>query len=533
LFQLRFFQALLLILFGVVAWHFLDSFPNGWDQAEYCWAIQSDYLPHSPYIFYFLLGKMLGVVLSAPAALAALSFVSGLLALWLLTGTAARLLGSEEGPTLVDHWAATLAALLVGGTFVFVRQAGTQEIYLLQCCLLVGAAYSVTRAAGARQLLLCGIMCGAAVALHSGSVFALPALGWLALARADRPRGQLALLWIGSLSITAAIGVALVAALLPTGVELSSYLLGIAPPVTLERIGDPRFLSKSIAATLQRLTNHDIPIVRFPPETGPLGLSFLHLGAGAVGAGIALWRSRRIGIFVVLWAAPYFAYEIALGWSIDWGVYTVFLLPALALTLAFLFRPVLATVTLLSWWGRGSALLLVAMVAAAVVPNVVLFANHWNDAESDQLEHFSDLAIAALWIREHASSQALVLQPSSEGNVNILPYYSQRQHALIHGPRFEVFDAFGVRFSPLNSRSYSLLTTERLDAWIRAGREIIAFERNPLERMDRGLINPERFGWSRAQVISLQEVAARHDLPTPVQNRVAGRRLILYRAQLK
>jgi hypothetical protein len=531
--QLRLLQAVLWVAFAALAWHFLDTFPNGWDQTEYAWAVQSGYLPHSPYILYFLAGKLLGVALSAPLALSALSFASGLAAVWLLTGTAAALLGAPGAPTVADRRAATLGVLLAAGTFILVRQAGTQEVYPLQCCLLVGAARSVAGGARRWRLLLCGVLCGAAIAAHSGSVFALPALAFLAVSRAAIPRGRAALVWLGGVVATLGVAVALIAALLPAGVELAGYLRGIAPRVAFESLTDPKFLAESIASIFRRLTDHGIPIVRVPPESGPLGLSVLHLGAGVSGAALALLRSRSAGVFAVLWAAPYLAYEIAVGWNVDWGVYAVFVLPALAWSSAFLFRRLLDTRTLSTWRGRAAALLLAGIVATALIPNVLLLAGHWGDTESDREEHFTDGVIAALWIRDHASAGALVLQPSSEWNVNVLPFYSQRQHAMLRGPSYGVFDAFGTRFSPLNLGSYSPLTTARLGAWIREGREVYALEREPLARMDRRLIDSAPFEWPRARVISLQEVAASHALPHSVRERVAGRQVTLYRARLR
>ena len=59
--------------------HFFETFPNGWDQAEYAWCVKDGFLPHSAYILYFFAGRLFALVLPPAIALSALSIFLALL----------------------------------------------------------------------------------------------------------------------------------------------------------------------------------------------------------------------------------------------------------------------------------------------------------------------------------------------------------------------------------------------------------------------------------------------------------------------
>ena len=59
-------RALPIVLFAPFGVHYFETFANGWDQAEYVWCVKAGYLPHSPYVLFVFLGRVLHVFL-APA----------------------------------------------------------------------------------------------------------------------------------------------------------------------------------------------------------------------------------------------------------------------------------------------------------------------------------------------------------------------------------------------------------------------------------------------------------------------------------
>ena len=90
-------SAAVLLLSFLLVLHFLESFPNGWDQAEYAWCLKANYLPHSPYILHFFLGKVFyWMFRDAAQALSALSLVAGMGSLLLFYFVTRRCCGSVD-----------------------------------------------------------------------------------------------------------------------------------------------------------------------------------------------------------------------------------------------------------------------------------------------------------------------------------------------------------------------------------------------------------------------------------------------------
>jgi hypothetical protein len=467
-----------------------------------------------------------------PQALALLSFVSGVGILLLLTSTTRNLLQPRCETKVSGAWAATLGALMMGSTFVFIRHSATQEVYLLQCLFLVGSAFCIARVVTFPRLLLSGVLAGLALATHNGSLFVLPALGYLAISRPQLPRIRAGAAWLTGLLITGALAVLYILAILPDGVDTTGYLRGIAPTLSTGNAGDPDFLFQSIRATIARLTTNNTPISRTWLATGPLGLTFVQIGVALVGIAMSLARNRRLAFFCMIYVLPYFAYEIAIGRNVDWGVYTVYLLPVVTLGSAVVFERIVVEFRHFSWRGWGFLLLAIAIVVASAVPNVILVKKHWNDVAVDRLDHFSDAAIAALWIKNNTPQHAIVIQSSTEWNINVLPLYSDRLHVMRDRGRFFQFAGFEVPFTPLNIDAFFLVNNATLKRWILEDREIYAFEPAPLGGMDPVLIDPREFEWIPAHTIPLATVAERHRLHASVRDRVAGRHLVLYRARI-
>ena len=121
---------LILALFFALTLRFFDTFPNGWDQAEYAWGLKSNFFPHSPYVLYFFLGQILDLLFSPPIALSLLSLASGGLAIGFFYAVNLRLVCSRapvEALSPSSHRAfASCPAALFCLSFLFVLQGATQ-----------------------------------------------------------------------------------------------------------------------------------------------------------------------------------------------------------------------------------------------------------------------------------------------------------------------------------------------------------------------------------------------------------------------
>jgi hypothetical protein len=147
--------------------HFFETFPNGWDQAEYAWCVKDGFLPHSAYVLYFFAGRLFALGLPPAIALSTLSMVSGFAALALFHALLQRFRAPAS--------AALAATLLLGISSVFVRQVSTQEVYAFELAWLLACA--VVLAGESRfRIELSAVLYGCAVAAHNASGFALPAL---------------------------------------------------------------------------------------------------------------------------------------------------------------------------------------------------------------------------------------------------------------------------------------------------------------------------------------------------------------------
>jgi len=154
---------IIILVYCILAIHFFNTFPNGWDQTEYSWMVRDNYLPHSPYIFYFIVGSALSIFLPAPIALSFLSFVSGLGIIVLVWKIA-----EKESNKLVF-----IPSLLLATTFIFVIQSSTQEIYIFFSFMVVLTLYFLFVK---KSIMLSAIAFGLTFATHNATVFLLPAL---------------------------------------------------------------------------------------------------------------------------------------------------------------------------------------------------------------------------------------------------------------------------------------------------------------------------------------------------------------------
>lgn len=523
---------------------FLEFFPNGWDQAEYSWAIQSNYLPHSPYILFFLLGKLANLAIPNPAkALAVLSMVSGLLALLLYYQCHRGLMANTGGPS--DRTSGTgnlafLATLLLGVNYLFIRQASTQEIYVV---LLAFALLTVVLllSRSKHSAALGGLAFGCAISVHNAAVFLLPALLFLVWIQAENGPVSMARATLSFMlsAATAVAGLYLLLYLIlyrPPDVDqfsyFISYLRGISAGPDYARFGDASYLYHSGSDLVWRLVNRNTPQLREPLATLPVGIAWYHLLLAVPGYILLAYRNWRAAVFLALWSGPYLCYEILLGRSPDYGVYIVFVLPALFTVLA----------CLLAWvagqFAPGGkrlinirAVMTLALLGLLLIPTASQLYKNRKGLIEDALWHFTPPVLAAAAASSELPQDAVVIQHRYEWNVNLLPYYSGRQHVLRHGDNLRIFKNQGP-FSPLNRGASEPLTTAKLRAILASGRPVYAFEAQPLKNAPPESLDPDIFRWSASVALNLAHAKKQLGLSDDLSKQLAGGHYTLYQAEL-
>jgi len=520
--------------------HFFESFPNGWDQAEYAWCVQSGYLPHSPYIFFFLAGSFFHLFLDSAAALSFLSVLSGLLCIVLFYLIQLRLFSSgteRKAPVPSGRAMAASSSILMGLSYVFIRQASTQEVYAFQTLLLLLSIF-ILLVRLEHGAIYSGVVYGCAVAAHSASLFLFPAMAYAVLAfapsrlRSRDSRVRSLLIWFSAVGVTCGSFCLLIYLILPAAhqAELLAYLRGISSSPPFESWSSGRFWTRSIRGLFVRLSSLSVPESRGPLATSPLGLSLFHLLAAGLGMVLCLRLETRQGVFWLLYLAPYTLYELLLGMNLDYGIYLPLVLPPLWSFTAF---AVLAT-----FKGRESCrlpslsiALRSAVLLSLLAPSAFLIVRHWSDPERDAVAHYTPATLGAIWMSRNLPQDALVIQSSKEWNGNLLPYYSRRPHVLRNGPLLLFVDR--GKFTPMNRGSYQPLTTAFLRSVIASGRPVYAFEREPLGGRRLDLLDPGAFEWEVAASPSLDSVQPLLPVPESVRSRLLRGVIVIYRARVR
>jgi len=492
--------ALLVPLVGA----YFEAFPHGWDQTEYCWAIRDGFLPHSPYLFYWGLGRLLALFLPPPVALSLLSAASLVAAAGSLHVVMVRVLGPS-----CRRDEQRLGAAFASASFLFCfavfRQGMTQEVYMLQTALILSAAacgWGRTR----RALLASSLLYALALSTHNGSVFHGPAIAWLWWWQHGK-RG------LATAIVVCAAGVlvhaTILLALLPStpgadrAAELLTYLRGISPIPSLAAWGDPSFWRESLAATWEALSARDIPLTRPPTATSPLGLNPLH-GLLALGSLLLFWRGdtnqRRSVLFWLLFMLPYLGYRLGVGRDIDYGVNVAYVIPAVVGMATLAFAGSLAWIR--RWLRQPVWLVAVTAVvlAATAWPSANLLCSHRHDVRRERAEHARRPSVLAQWLNASSPRDAIVLQHPDEANVNLLPYYVQRRHTIIlDGTCHWLFRGRPGDFTPINIAAFSKLTREEIERRLMAGAHLYAFEEHPLKRCPDAGSGAPRFRWERVE----------------------------------
>lgn len=438
------------LVIGVGAWlrfHALHFYAFTADGCEYVSALRDGYLPHSPYVLYYWIGWLFHRFFPADIALSILSMSAGV--------TLPILLGWLVGGTTGSRIAGLSAAMIYALSPVCVAGSGFVEIYPLQTALLLLALALCSK--GGRKAVLSGsLVYGAAIATHSGSLFAFPAFAYLVLraARRNSREGNAgSIRWwllmasggcVLLLPVLAAGWLALLflrTAPLDPWAEWLIYLRGIAPSPSLT-------LSRGLALPAEMGRS----LFRMLDST--LGWRFVPALLLLLSASVCWKRNRS---FLLLWlgfSAPYLIYESLLGEVLDRGVYTVFIVPAVAAILACGIEALLSRRRVQS--SRVLRLSYLGLIALLLVGPLVKSYDRGRDVLSRKEFFQQDLLRSARWMAEKLPHDSyLVLAPALK-NRRWLACYSQLRGITYRRGAYRRFT--GMRWSPLNARSFAPLS---------------------------------------------------------------------------
>jgi hypothetical protein len=439
-----------------------EGYAHTWDGCEFVWAVTQGYLPHGPYIAYLWAGLALARVMPADVALSLLSFVSGITAALILGMVVRR----REASDLAGMVAAGLFAAMPGS----VEFSATQEVYALLIACLLGTALLAGRAASLRGAIGAGLLFGTAVATHDAALFLAPAIG-LELIGATAGTGRLRRLaaFGGAALVVPAAALAWLVRVIPAGppaegaTTLSAVIRGIAPvPLSEGRVAG--------------LADAHRSLVGVALSAGwPVGV----LVGVWIGAAVLLaLRRPSSAAFWGLWAAPYLAYELAIGQNLDHGLYVPFVLPSLAAmtasTACLLVRP-RADERVTFRAVRYAAV--AAMIALLGVSSASAALGMGGPAPSRSAYLATPLLRELRRVQAAAPPNAYVVQPPRVWNVNLAPAYGGRRPIILEEGRWEVF--VGRPWAPLAPASFLPLNVGRLHRMVEAGLPILSLAPDP------------------------------------------------------
>lgn len=433
------------------------------DGCEYVSALRDGYLPHSPYVLYYWIGWLLHHFLPADIALSLLSLSAGLALPLLLGWLVSRMTGSR----LASLSAATIYSI----SPVCVAGAGFVEVYPLQTALLL-VTLALAAKGGARAALAASLVYGAAIATHTGSLFAFPAFLYLVL-RAIRQNSRQAS--IGSirwrLPVAAGALVLLVPALAAGWLALL-FLKSSPSDPWREWLVYLRGIAPSPAITFSELVALPAAMVRtsFHMLDSTTGWRFIP-GILLVMAVSACWRRHRTSLLLWLgFSAPYVIYESLLGEALDRGVYTVFIAPAVAGTLACGVEALFATPGVRS--SRTLGLTCTAIIALLLVGPFVKSYDRGVGVLSRKEFFRQDLLQSARWMAQNLPRDSyLVLAPALE-NRRWLACYSRLRGMTYRRGAYRRF--IGSAWSPLNARSFAPLSGSDLRLILEKGTAVMS-----------------------------------------------------------
>jgi hypothetical protein len=457
------------------------SYAAAWDATEYVWAVGQHYLPHSPYILYEWLGLALATILPADLALSLLSLGGGVASVYLCGALVRR----QDGGV-----AAGLVASLALAVFpVCVQYSAVQEVYAVQGAFVLGAWVAVTRR-GLRGSLLGGLLFGAAIAVHNGTSFLLPAFVVALRCDGRGPATRRMLAAAAAAGVMPAIAYGWVAwcfAASPAGfswLRWLRYLRGIAP--TPDAI-------PSLWPALRRSAD----LFLYGLRSG-LGLSGVAVALLALSLVVLAARRPARAAMWSLYAAPYLAYEFWIGVDLDVGLWVPQVAPAVAATLA------LAGADLLRWMNALTparvragipATALGVAALAAFLPPARASERLGRDVPTRARFFARDLVAACEWIRTHTPAETVVVQPPSARIPGMIPAYCERRPVIFMARRYYFFR--GSRWAPLNIDSYEAFDARHVDGMRAAHVPLLAFSPQHLGEAIPAL---RGLGWRRVSI---------------------------------
>jgi len=440
-----------------------EGYAHTWDGCEFVWAVSQGYLPHGPYIAYLWAGLALARMMPADVALSVLSFVSGIIAALIL----GLLVRRREASDLAGMVAAGLFAAMPGS----VEFSATQEVYALLIACLLGTALLAGRAASLPGVIGAGLLFGAAVATHDAALFVAPAIGLELIGAVTGVAAKFRRLvaFGGAVLVVPAAAVAWVLRVIPTGppaegaTTLSAVIRGIAPVPLSE-------------GQVAGLADAHRSLVGIALSAGwPVGLL---VGVWIAAAVFLAVRRPSSAAFWGLWAAPYLAYELAIGQNLDHGLYVPFVLPSLAAMTAS------AACLVARPRGDERGTLRVVRYAAVTAMLALLGANSTTaalavggPAPSRAAYLATPLLRALRRVQAAAPPDAYVVQPPRVWNVNLAPAYGGRRPIILEDGRWEVF--VGQPWAPLAPASFLPLDVRTLRRMVEAGQPVLSLAPDP------------------------------------------------------
>ena len=483
-----------LLLIGVAATlriHHFRPLALQFDEVEYAYCAESDLLPHSPYILFMWMGYLLRPFVSLDLGYSLLSLVSSLGSI-LFFGFLMRTLTRSALGGWIAGWVLALAP-------VSILFGGRQEVYAFQFLLLsmswfVGVAL--------QRRFLSGAFAGLALTAHTGTVFALPATlalfyGAWSKEEGENPASEAGESGAGSF-LKKDGWIFLVGFLLPIllaliwlfwiwlpyhGAEqlqlLFLYLQGNSPQANLGAVFKSVDDSAGVIPQLSTLNdNLGDQLERIWEDIG--SGEVLTRGLALFGVlGLALTPFKKSLAWWLL-PIPYLVYEFGVGWTLDVGIYSVFILPSLAAGVAYSFGHLARPLDGNGWTLLKGVTGLGGLFALLINLPALHHLGTYRGLQPWIREEGSTMALAK-WVKEYTPPETIVLVPVDWHYCGLaIPYYAGRL------PLFS--DAYLFNPSPWkpiysNARFKDLqkITTDDFEKWLDEERPIVCFDPQPFQ----------------------------------------------------
>lgn len=434
----------------------------GPDASEYIYCVEHHCLPHAPYILFLWAGFLLKPFVALDLGFVLLSVFSALGVLILFGLTIQNLYSSRL--------AGLLASLVMALSPAAIRYAGLQEIYPLQTFWVVLCWFLLTSGC---STFWAGLALGAALATHTGTLFAAPATLLLFCQTRNNHGRSPAREWrLGALGI--ALPLVLVGGwLLAVWISahglgglrhLPLFLRGAAPSPDWTKVfgeGGVLFLKEWVIRVLNDLANFEV-IGKGLCLTAVLSL--------------LLQPKDRSAVWWLL-SLPYLLYQALAGLLVDWGTYWLFVLPTVSASIALGVVNLTAKPRNLLGWLRPAVSL--CGIAFAVI-NLPAFQKTAEVRSLLPWYHTTGEPMALCeWVRKNTTPETLVIQPANWT-------YSGLASAL-YTERLPIWPAGGMlqpgRWKPLFvdpvfEHTHKVTTTD-FDRWLDAERPLVCFDQDP------------------------------------------------------